>query len=110
MEIAAETKLALQVKDHQLAKKMQRMGYLVDHYLFVRRQNIIRAQNRLDVSIPRFIITRNQRLDEYIEKIRRLSLKQLEKEKHRIDFASQKGAMSDPAAILKKGYTIFGEG
>ena len=101
-----ETKLALQVKDHQLSKKMQRMGFLVDHYLFVRRQNIIRAQHTIDVSIPRITITMNQRLDEYIEKFRRLSLKHLEKEKYRIDIASQKGAMSDPQTILKKGYSI----
>ena len=101
-----EIRLTLQSEEHRLGKKLQRMGFLVDHYLFVRNQKINRAQNLLDVSIPRIMISKKQRLDEYLEKFRRLSQRQLETEKHRIDLAGNKGLLSDPRNILKKGYSM----
>jgi exodeoxyribonuclease VII large subunit len=101
-----EIRLTLQSGEYKLAKKLQRMGYLVDHYLFVRNQKIISAQNMLDVAIPRMMINKRERLDEYLEKFRRLSQKQLEAEKHRIELAGNKGLLSDPRNILKKGYSM----
>lgn len=101
-----EIKLTLQNKEHYLGKKLQRIGFLVDHYLFVRHQKISRAQNLLEDTVHRGMVNKKQWLDEYLEKCRRVSQKQMETEKHRIDLAGQKGMLSDPGAILKKGYSI----
>ncbi len=101
-----ETRLSLQHSDNYLEKKLQKVRFLVSHYLFVRRQHMARAQFLLDVSLPRGITVKKQRLDEYLEKFRRLSQKQLGTEKHRIAIAAQKGELSDPGNILKKGYSI----
>ena len=101
-----EIKLTLQSGGHKLEKKVQRMGYLVDHYLFIRNQKIGTAQNRLDVAIPRMMVNKRERLEDYLERFRRLSQKQLEDEKHRIELAGNKGLLSDPRNILKKGYSM----
>lgn len=101
-----ETRLALQESENHLGKRIQKTGFLVNHYLFVRQQKIASAQYLLDFAIPRSMVVSRQRLDEYLEKVRRLSRKQLVAEKHRIDFAAQKGELSDPGTILKKGYSI----
>ncbi len=101
-----EIKLTLQGSDHQLEKKMQRIGFLVDHYFFVENQKVVRAQKLLDVSIPRSIQNKSKQLAVYIERFSRLSARQLEAETHRIDLAGQKAVLSDPGNILKKGYSI----
>jgi len=101
-----EIKLTFQNREHYLGKELQRIGFLVDHYLFVRHQKIIRIQNLLEDSVHRGMANKKLWLDETLAKCRRASQKQLETEKHRIDLAGQKGMLSDPGAILKKGYTI----
>lgn len=101
-----EIKLTLQSSDHHLAKKMQRIGFLVGHYFFVQHQKVARAQELLDVSVPRSILGKSKQLDVYLEKFRRLTVRQLESEKHKIDLAGQKATLSDPVNILKKGYSI----
>ncbi len=101
-----ETKLSLQSKEYQLAKKLQRIGFIVDRYLFVRNQRIIRAQNLLEVSIFRGINSKKKQLVDCLEKFSRLSKRQLDAEFHRIDIAGQKGILSDPDMILKRGYSI----
>jgi exodeoxyribonuclease VII large subunit len=101
-----ETRLALQDSDNGLAKRIQKAGFLVNHFLFVHHQKIVRAQKMLDIAIPRIMVDKMHRLDEYPEKFRRLSNRLLEVEKHRIDIAGQIGELSDPGAILKKGYSI----
>ena len=105
-KIQQEIKLSLQTREHQLGKKLQRIGYLADHYLFVRRQKIIRVQNSLDVSVPRNINAKKRSLEEYIQKYKLLTQKCLDNEKHRIEIAGQKGLLSDPRNILKKGYSM----
>jgi exodeoxyribonuclease VII large subunit len=101
-----DTMLSLQKRENNLEKKLQKVGFLVNHYLFVRYQKIAGAQYLLDVSIPRSMAFRKQRLNDYLEKFRQLSQRQLEKEKHWMAIAAQKGEMSDPGNILKKGYSI----
>ena len=101
-----EIKLTLQNREYYLGKKLQRISFLVNHYLFVRHQKITRTQNLLEDSVYRGMVNKKQWLDETLEKLRRASQKQLEAEKHRIDLAGQKGILSDPGAILKKGYSI----
>lgn len=101
-----EIKLILQSKEHQLAKKLQKIGFLTDHYLFARKQRIVRAQNFLDVTIFRGLNRNSQRLDAYVDRFRRIVKRQWENEMHRLEIAEQLGALSDPDAILKKGYTI----
>jgi exodeoxyribonuclease VII large subunit len=101
-----ETGMALQESDYQLERKLQKAGFLVNHYLFVRHQKIARARNMLDITVPRNTAGKKQHLDEYVDKFRHLFQRQLEKEKHRITIAAQMGEMSDPANILKKGYSI----
>jgi exodeoxyribonuclease VII large subunit len=101
-----EIKLTFQGSEHHLGNKLQRAGYLVDHFFFVHKQKIARAQNLLDVSIPKSIQAKRQQLDFYLEKFKRLSAKNINTEKHRIDLASQKALLSDPGNLLKKGYSI----
>jgi exodeoxyribonuclease VII large subunit len=101
-----ETMLSLQKRENNLERKLQKVGFLVHHYLYMRHQKIAGAQYLLDVAIPRSMTVRKQRLDENLEKIRQLYQRQLEKEKHRIAIAAQKGELSDPDNILKKGYSI----
>lgn len=101
-----EVRLALRNGEHRLGRKLQRMGYLVDHYLFVRRQQIILAQNRLTSALPRFISGKSRKLDGSLARVRQLAQKQLEAEHHRLDIAGEKGRLSDPGNILKKGYSI----
>ncbi|MEI7829417.1 MAG: exodeoxyribonuclease VII large subunit [Prolixibacteraceae bacterium] len=101
-----EIKLALQGSEYRLGKKLQRVGFLVDHYFFVHRQKIRSAQNMLDVSILREIEGKRLQLDLFLESFRRVSQGNINKERHKIDLASQKAIMSDPGNILKKGYSI----
>ncbi len=101
-----EIKLILQSREHQLAKKLQKIGFLTDHYLFARKQRIVRAQNFLDVTIFRGLNSNSQRLDAYVDRFRRIVKRQWENEMHRLEIAEQLGALSNPDAILKKGYTI----
>ncbi|MEI6276029.1 MAG: exodeoxyribonuclease VII large subunit [Prolixibacteraceae bacterium] len=101
-----EVRLSLQDSENLLEKKLQKTGFLVHHYLFVRQQKITRAQFQLDVAIPRSIVIKKQRLDGFLEKVQWLSQKQLENQRHRVDIAAQKGVLTDPANILKKGYSI----
>ncbi len=101
-----EIKLTLQGKEHQLAKKLQKIGFLVDHYLFIRQQKIIHAQNLLDVTVYKGIFNKKQQLEGYLEKFRRIAQRKIENEKHRIEIAEQKGMLSDPDTILKRGYSI----
>ena len=101
-----EIKLILQSKEHQLSNKLQRIGFLTDHYLYIRKQRIIRAQNLLDVTIFRGLSSNSQRLDAYLAKFRRIVKRQWENEMHRLEIADQLGVLSNPDAILKKGYTI----
>ena len=101
-----ETMLSLQKRENNLGKKLQKVAFLVNHYLFVRFQKIARAQYLLDVSIPRSMTAMKQHLNDYLKKLRQLSQRQLEKEKHWMAIAAQKGEMSDPGNILKKGYSI----
>jgi exodeoxyribonuclease VII large subunit len=105
-KLGQESRLAMQDSENRLGKKLQKVGFLVHHYIFTRKQKIARAQYLLDVSIPRSIASKEQHLQEYLEKCGRLSQKLLEKEKHRMEIAAQKGEMSDPGNILKRGYTI----
>jgi len=79
-----EIKLSLQNKEHQLAKKLQRIRFLTDRYFYIR----------------------NQRLEDYIHGIRSLTNRKLENEEHRIEIADHKRMLTDPGAILKRGYTI----
>jgi exodeoxyribonuclease VII large subunit len=101
-----EVRLTLQGTRHNLGNKIQRAGFLADRYLFVRKQNLRQAEQRLDSSWSRNIQSNNLRLDESLLKFRRLSQKLLASEKHRIEIAGHKGMLSDPAILLKKGYTI----
>ncbi len=101
-----EIRLILRDQEHKLGKSLQKMGFLVDHYLFIRRQKIFRAQNILEFSVPRSIAWKRERLNDYLKKFRRLTHHQIENEKHRIEIAGQKGVLLDPGTILKKGYTI----
>jgi len=99
-------KLALQGREHQLGKKMQRIDFLVGHYFFVQHQKVDRAQNLTDIAITRVIAGNSRKLDQYLERFKRQTAWQLENEKHRIDLAGQKAMLSDPGNILKKGYSI----
>jgi len=101
-----EIKLTLQGSDHRLEKKLQRIGFLVDRYFYDRQQKIARTQNLLDGSVQRSIFSKRHQLEEYLKKFRRLSGRQFEIEKFRIDLAGQKAMLSDPKNILKKGYSI----
>jgi exodeoxyribonuclease VII large subunit len=101
-----EIKLVLQGSEHRLGKRLQRVGFLVDHYFFVHRQKISIAQNILDVAIPRGIEFKRQQLDLFLETFRRQSLGKINTERHKIDLASQKAMLSNPGEILKKGYSI----
>ena len=96
----------MQGSEHRLGKKLQQVGFLVDHYFYVHRQKIRSAQNRLDVSIPKGIEGKRQQLDLFLETFRALSVKRINFERHKIDLASQKALLSDPGNILKKGYSI----
>jgi exodeoxyribonuclease VII large subunit len=101
-----EIKLALQGSEHRLGKKLQRMGFLVDHHFFVHRQKVKTAQNMVDVSIHKGIEHKRQQLDLFIETFRDQSFRSINIEKHKIELASQKAMLSDPGNILKKGYSI----
>ena len=86
--------------------KIAEAGFLVDRYFFVHRQKIEKARNILDVKIPGGLLGKREQLDHYLEKFRHLSAKSIGNEKHRIELAGQKAMLSDPANILKKGYSI----
>ena len=101
-----EVKLTLQRTDHWLGKKLQKTDFLVDHYFYTRHQNVARAQNMLDVAIPRGIVRRKQKLNGYLERLMRVTNKQLDGEKHKIELAGQIAVLTDPGNLLKKGYTI----
>ncbi len=80
-------RLALQNKEHLLAKKLQRTEFLVSRYFFVRRQGVLQAQNRVEVSAGRGIDVKNRQLNGFLEKCKRLSKRQLEIEVHKMDMA-----------------------
>jgi exodeoxyribonuclease VII large subunit len=101
-----ETRLALQEGENYLEKKIQKTDFLINHFLFVQRQRITRAENLLDVAIPRSLITKKHQLDVYVLGFKKMIQKQLYDLKYRIDLVAQKGEMSDPRNILKKGYSI----
>ncbi len=101
-----EVKLTLQRTDHRLGKKMQKMDFLVDHYFYTRHQKVARAQNMLDIAIPREIVRRKLKLNGYLEKLLLVTNKQLDREKHKIELAGQMAVLTDPGNLLKKGYTI----
>jgi exodeoxyribonuclease VII large subunit len=101
-----EIKLSLQNKEHQLAKKLQRIRFLAERYLFIRNQKILQAENFAQGSFSRAVNIRKQRLNGYLQKIRTLSHRKLENEKHKIEIADHKRMMTDPGAILKRGFTI----
>jgi exodeoxyribonuclease VII large subunit len=101
-----EIKLSLQNREHQLAKKLQRIRYLAERYLFVRNQKILQAQNFAQGSFTRAVNQRKQRLDAYLQTVKTLSYSKLENEKHKIEIADHKRMMTDPGAILKRGFTI----
>ena len=101
-----EIKLALQERAHYLGKKLQRIGFLADRFLFVRHQNISQAQNRLTISLARNILAKKLLLDESLTKFWHVSQKIIADEKHKVDIAGHKGMLSDPGLILKKGYSI----
>ncbi|MCK9641037.1 MAG: exodeoxyribonuclease VII large subunit [Prolixibacteraceae bacterium] len=101
-----EIKLTLQHSEHRIGKILQRAGFLVDRYFLVHRQKIDKARNILDVKIPGSVQGRMEILDHYIEKCNHLAVKRIDHEKHRIELAGQKAILSDPANILKKGYSI----
>ena len=101
-----EVKLTLQRTDHRLGKKMQKMDFLVDHYFYTRHQKVARAQNMLDIAIPREIVRRKLKLNGYLEKLLLVTNKQLDREKHKIELAGQMAELTDPGNLLKKGYTI----
>ena len=101
-----EIKLTLQNSEHRLGKKLQRADFLVDRIFYLHRQKLVKARNMLDVTIPGSILGKREQLDHYLEKFRHLSAKNISDEKHRIELAGQKAILSDPANILKKGYSI----
>lgn len=101
-----EIKLSLQNREHQLAKKLQRIRFLSERYLFIRNQRISQAQNLAQGSFMRAINLRKQRLELYLQRIRNLSHRKLENEKHKIEIADHKRMMTDPGAILKRGFTF----
>jgi exodeoxyribonuclease VII large subunit len=101
-----ETKLSLQKSDHLIEKKLQRIGFLANHYFFVRNKKIEQAQDLLDVTIPKMLVRKDIQLDDYLNKFKLLSFRKLEDERHRIELAGQKAVLLDPRNILKKGYTI----
>jgi len=101
-----EVKLTLQRTDHRLGKKLQKMDFLVDHYFYTRHQKVARAQNMLDIAIPREIVRRKLKLNGYLEKLLLVTNKQLDREKHKIELAGQMAVLTDPGNLLKKGYTI----
>jgi exodeoxyribonuclease VII large subunit len=72
----------------------------------VRNQKISQANNFASGSFNRAINVRKQRLIGYLQRIGTLAQGTLEQEKHRIEIADHKRMMSDPAAILKRGFTI----
>jgi len=101
-----EIKLALQMSEHRIEKKLQRIGFLANHYFFVRNKKMEQAQNLLDLTIPKLLIRKTHHLDDYLKKFKLLSYRQLEGEKHRIELSGQKAVLLNPSNILKKGYTI----
>lgn len=101
-----EIKLALQGKAHYLGRKLQRIGFLVDRYLFVRQQNVTGAEIQANAALARNLLAKKQKLDESVESFRRYFRKIISDEKHRVDIAGHKGLSSDPGIILKKGFTI----
>jgi exodeoxyribonuclease VII large subunit len=101
-----EIRLSIRGKEHELAKNLQRIGFLVDHYLFIRFQKIGQAKNLLGLSISRGMIANRTRLNDYLGGSKRLVVRLLANENHKIEIAGQKGMLSDPSNILKRGYSI----
>jgi exodeoxyribonuclease VII large subunit len=52
------------------------------------------------------MIANRTRLNDYLEGSKRLVVRLLANENHKIEIAGQKGMLSDPSNILKKGYSI----
>ena len=105
-----EIRLNLRGKDHALSRKIQTLGFFTDRYIFVRKQGMVQMLNRLSTSLPRLLSGERRLLDLYPEKFRKLYRKKLETEYHRMEIARQKGELTDPAIILKKGYSITTSG
>lgn len=101
-----EIKLALQGKLHFLERKLQRIGFLADRFVFVRRQKVNQSEIQANAAVSKNLLAKKQQLDETVENIRRYSGRILSDEKHRVEIAGHKGSLSDPEIILKKGFTI----
>jgi len=101
-----EIKLSLQGKNHHLESKLQRTEHLMGYYFFVRNQKLSYAVNAVTNSVSRGVVASSQRLGEYLKRVRRLSVRQLEVEMHSLEMTGQKALLTDPENILKKGYSI----
>ena len=101
-----EVKLSLQNREHQLAKKLQRIRFISERYLFVRNQKITQSQDLAQRSFFRAISVRKQRLINYLQRAGSHSSRLIENEKHKIEIADHKGRLTDPGAILKRGFTM----
>ena len=105
-----EIKLTLQKQGHQLGKKLQRMEHLVNHYLFVQHQKIAKAQELPKVTVPRQLMIRTHKLNEYLNQCKFLIDSKIKREYYQLDMAGQQAKLSDPQNILLKGYSITTSG
>jgi exodeoxyribonuclease VII large subunit len=101
-----EIKLSLRESDHYLGKKLQRIGFLANRFLYIRYQEISRAHDHLSITLARNTLAKKSFLEDSMAKFRRVSQRIIANEKHKVDIAGHKGMLSDPGLILKKGYSI----
>ncbi|MCE1199830.1 MAG: exodeoxyribonuclease VII large subunit [Marinilabiliales bacterium] len=98
--------LSLQQKNHALEKKIQRIHLLSVGSVMRSRQNIDNKVFGLRRSLEQRIALDSKNLEDRLMKTRTLVNRIFLMEKQQIEFAARQGELSDPANILKKGYSI----
>lgn len=114
MEIAwtfrQETRLHLKNREHALESLMQRAEFISDRYFFKRRRELSRPVEMLENRLAGFMKAKELQLAGIMTELGKNCLFMLQKEKHRLDLYANKADLHDPAAILKKGYSITTSG
>jgi exodeoxyribonuclease VII large subunit len=105
-KIQQDTKLYLQTGEHLLSRKIQSIEFKVDKYFFVRNQQIENSTEKIGMAISRLFERKDKMLDNDVQKIRKLAYEKITLATHFLEISRQKGELSDPQNILRRGYSM----